>query len=90
MDDVIKTPKDIHLHVVVRSRSKTYFDNNAMSITSINETGTFDILPLHANFITMIQEFVLIVLPDGKEQKFEIKGGVLRVLGETVDIYLTA
>ena len=88
MDDVIKT-NDVHLHVIVRSRSKTYFDSNALSITSINETGTFDVLPLHANFITMIQEFVLIVLPGGKEQRFEIKGGVLRVLEENVDIYLT-
>lgn len=84
-----KSTDDQNLHVIVRSRSQTYFDGKAKSVTSTNDTGIFDILPLHANFITMIQQFITVLLPDGKEQKFEIKGGVMRVLGETVDIYLT-
>jgi F0F1-type ATP synthase epsilon subunit len=83
------TPESPKIDVVVRSRSKTYFDGQASVITSTNETGIFDILPQHANFITMIQDFVNVVLPDGKEQKFEIKRGVLRVLGNKADIYLT-
>ncbi|MBT7349967.1 hypothetical protein HN803_04185 [candidate division WWE3 bacterium] len=81
--------QDQNLHVIIRNRSKTYFDGKAKTVTSTNATGMFDVLYLHANFITMIQQFVIVKTPDDKEQKFEIKGGVLRVLGETVDIYLT-
>jgi F0F1-type ATP synthase epsilon subunit len=89
MAEKLLEQSDQQIEVIVRSRSKTYFDGKAKAITSTNETGVFDVLPQHANFITMIQDFVTIVLPDNKEQKFEIKAGVMQVIQNKADIYLT-
>ena len=77
------------LDVVVRSRSKTYFNGQAKVVSSNNDTGSFDVLPHHANFITLVDQFVIVALADGTEQKFEIDKGVMRVFEDKVDIYLT-
>jgi len=89
MADKLLEQSTNQIDVIVRSRTKTYFNGKAKAITSINETGTFDVLPEHANFISMIQDFVTVVLPDNKEQKFEIKTGVMQVIQNKADIYLT-
>lgn len=77
------------LNVVVRSRSKTYFQGKAKVVSSNNDTGVFDVLPEHANFITLVDKFVVVTLARGDEQKFDIDKGVMRVLENKVDIYLT-
>lgn len=77
------------LDVVIRSRSRTFFNGKVESITSSNATGIFDVLPTHANFITMVNDFVSINLPGGKSQKFKIRDGVMRVIENKVDVYLT-
>lgn len=77
------------LDVLIRSRSKTFFNGKAEFVTSTNKTGVFDVLPFHANFITMVDDFITVSLPGGKSQRFEIQGGVLRVIEDKVDIYLT-
>ncbi len=77
------------LNVVVRSRSKIYFEGSAKIVSSNNETGVFDVLPHHANFITLVGKFVTVILADGGEQRFEIDKGVMRVFEDKVDIYLT-
>lgn len=76
------------LEVYIRSRKKDYFKGLASSITSINEKGEFDVLPLHANFITLIKDFIVIDKKTQAEQKIEIKTGVLSVSSNKVDIYL--
>lgn len=89
MEEKLLEQTEQQIDVIVRSRSKTYFDGKAKAITSTNEAGVFDVLPQHANFITMVQDFVTVTLPNNKEQKFEIKTGVMQVLQNKADIYLT-
>jgi F0F1-type ATP synthase epsilon subunit len=78
----------IQLHVFVRSRSRTFFQGPALAVTSNNERGIFDILPLHANFISLIKDYIKITLPDKQTQKFDIEKGLLRVSNDQVDVYL--
>lgn len=77
------------LNVTMKSREKEFFEGEAKSVTSSNDDGVFNVLPQHANFITMIKDFVKIGLEDGESKDFEISSGVLRVYEGKVDIFLT-
>ena len=77
------------LDVTMKSRKKKFFEGKAESVTSNNDDGVFNVLPQHANFITMIKDFVKIGLENGDTKDFEITNGVLRVYEGKVDIFLT-
>ncbi len=79
---------DLEVYVKIRSRTKTFFEGNAKSVTSINQTGVFDILPMHANFITLIKDYVLVNKGLPTEKKVQIKSAVLSVIGTKVDVYV--
>lgn len=76
------------IRVVIRNRENVLFDEEITAISSYNEKGLFDVLPLHANFISIIKE-ALILHKGGKDkQEMKIDGGVLRVHENQVQIYL--
>ena|SRR5664279_3063123 len=78
----------LKVHLIVRNRGKILFDEDIKSITSVNDTGTFDILPLHANFITLIKEYIIVHKLDGTIQKKEINNGVLKVRENLINCYI--
>ena len=85
------TPSDITgiIRVKARSREAVTFEGEAVAVTSINDRGEFDVLPNHANFISIIKDYIIIKKKDGQEQKIELKGPtVLKVWKNRVDIYL--
>ena len=84
----MKQSKEPQLTLNVRSATKTEYKGLAHTITSINETGVFDILPTHANFISIIKNYIVIDkgLPSQKEIKLET--GVLTVSRNKEDVYL--
>lgn len=76
------------IRVVIRNRENILFDEEITAISSYNEKGLFDVLPLHANFISIIKD-ALILHKGGKDkQEMKIDGGVLRVHENQVHIYL--
>ena len=76
------------LNVNIRSRKKNFFTGKTFSVTSINNKGEFDILPLHANFISLIKNYVILSKGTENEQKFALSTGVLRVKENRVDVFL--
>ena len=80
---------DSYLELLIQDRKQTFFDGKVLSLTSTNDAGEFDVLPQHANFITMIKEFVKIYETEEKTKTFDIKEGVMRVQNGKVEIYLT-
>lgn len=59
------------LNVKIMSPTQTIFDGEVLSISSVNSTGKFDILPYHANFITLISKnpVILRIRKKGMEGK---------------------
>ncbi len=57
------------LNVKILSPTQTIFDGPALSVSSTNTLGKFDILPYHANFITLVEKtpVVLRVRKEGAE-----------------------
>lgn len=65
-----------------------YFEGEAYSISAVNESGPFDILPKHHNFITMLVPCELVIQsPDG-EKKFKITRGLMHVRNNRIIVFL--
>ena len=67
------------------------FSGKAWAVSSENKLGKFDVLPLHANFISQIFGALTIHLPEEagkKELNYKFKGGVLEVSNDQVKIFL--
>ncbi len=58
------------------------------AITSYNEVGTFDVLPEHANFISLIQKSLIIHELRGSKNEIKFDVALLRVSENKVEIYL--
>jgi len=76
------------MHVKVYSPFQVYFNQNALSISGENDTGPFDILPHHHNFMTLLKPSELTIRkPDG-DQKIRIASGVMHVKADQVVVFL--
>ena len=77
------------LHLLIRSREKLLFQGSVLAVSSVNESGPFDILPEHTNFISLIKDFINIRLPDGKTQKITINNAIIKTNNNEVKIFLS-
>ena len=76
------------LHVRIISPQQLILDTEAQSVSSKNSQGNFDILPLHANFITVIENSPIIVrVKDQKSAIFKFPVAIIHVQENKVDIY---
>ncbi len=84
------TARSHSMRVKVHSPHKVFFDEVASSISAVNATGDFDILPRHHNFITLLDPCELIVRRTGKqpEQRIKISGGLMHVKADRVTVFL--
>lgn len=76
------------MHVKVYAPFKTYFDGIADSISAANDTGPFDILPRHHNFMTLLSPCDIIVRSDQGEEKVSIARGIMHVKADRVIVFL--
>ena len=77
------------LSVIVRDRTGILFEGPAEAVSSYNENGLFDVLPLHSNFICIIRRMIL-VRKTRKGNPIEIpleQSGVLKVRENAVEVY---
>jgi F0F1-type ATP synthase epsilon subunit len=76
------------LLVVVATPDEQIWEGKAESVSSENSAGTFDILPQHANFVTMIKGKPIIVRTQSDGEKtFTYKNAVITVKEDKVSIY---
>jgi F0F1-type ATP synthase epsilon subunit len=77
------------MHVKIYSPFKIYFDGQANSLSAINKTGPFDILPRHKNFMSLLAPCVVTVRAAGKDDfKLNITRGVMHVKSDKTTIFL--
>lgn len=76
------------IHVTVRDRRKVIYEADARAVTTYNETGLFDILPQHANFISLIEKSVVIHTVDGKKTTITIDNGLVKVKDNAIHLYV--
>lgn len=78
----------ISMHAKVYAPFKVYFDGIANSISAVNDTGVFDVLPRHHNFMTLLNEGEIIVRTDRGEEKIKITRGIMHVKADEVIVFL--
>ena len=76
------------LAVKVYAPFKVYFEGDAYSVSGINGTGPFDVLPHHHNFLCMLVPSDLIVrTPDG-EKVIKIARALMHVKADRVVVFM--
>jgi len=76
------------LQLKVMDHQRVLFSGEVVSLSSVNEKGVFDVLESHANFITLIQERLVIRLLSGEEKVFELERGIMKVNKDVVTIFV--
>lgn len=79
--------KNALLFVTVKNPSGIDYQGHAQSITSYNDTGVFDVLCFHANFISIIKNSVVIHGDEKKSITIPIEIGIMKVYKNTVTIF---
>lgn len=77
-----------NMHVKIYAPFKVYFDGNAHSISATNDTGPFDILPRHHNFMTLLNSGDIVVRTDRGEERVPIARGIMHVKADDVIVFL--
>ncbi len=76
------------LNLTIRDRDSVIYDGEVNTLSSVNETGKFDVLRKHANFISLIKDYIIVRELTGEEKKYEIGSGIMKVLENDIFIYL--
>lgn len=83
-------PANIHLSTIIRDPNRILFEGAAVAVSSYNSSGIFDVLPMHANFISLISKKITIVKPDQTLVELSVTSAVLKVENNTVQVYIGA
>lgn len=76
------------LDVRIDSPQKTLWEGKALSVSSKNGRGVFDILPQHASFITLVENEPLRIVEENKKaQTFTFTRCVIYTHKDKVVIY---
>jgi F-type H+-transporting ATPase subunit epsilon len=83
-----KTTKSTSLKLKIFNPFKTFYEGQCQSISAVNDTGPFDILPGHHNFISLIKAGKITVRDSQGEQTFDVSKGVMHVQKDAVTVFL--
>ena len=78
---------DEPLLVEIKSPEKMIWEGRALSVSSINSQGPFDILGMHANFITIVEGKPILIRTQGKVQEYSFPRSVIYTHKNSVKIY---
>ncbi len=79
---------DTSLFVSVRGPEKLLYEGDVSALSSVNERGPFDVLPMHENFISIIGQKLVLTLKNGEIKEFPVDKGVMRTYKNNVDVFL--
>ena len=80
---------ELTMKVKVYAPFRTYFDGSAKSVSAVNATGPFDILPKHKNFISLLSPGTLTVrIPERPDFEMEIEQALIHVKLDLVTVFL--
>lgn len=88
-EDKANQPRPGYMWAKIYTPFTTFFEGEARSITAKNDTGVFDVLAEHHNFITMLLPYDCIVEDvDGKKQTIPMHRGLLHVKDNHLTIFM--
>ena len=76
------------IRVIVQDTENIIFEGEVDRISSFNEVGPFDIFPMHANFISLIQKNLTLYHKHEKVKELKLEQAVMKVKKDVVEIFL--
>lgn len=77
------------IDICIKTAESTLFQGQALSLSSVNDTGPFDILGFHENFISLIQKRIVITKENGETVVFPIPSkGILHIESNKATVFL--
>ena len=75
--------------VKITTHNEIAWEGDATSVSSQNSTGPFDLLPGHANFVTLVNKNAPIVVrtKENKDQSFSYERAIVSVRDGVVTVY---
>jgi F0F1-type ATP synthase epsilon subunit len=81
-------PKKLTIDIKVYAPFKIYYEGKGSSISAVNETGPFDILPHHHNFLCMLVPGNLIIeTPEGRKV-IKVSRALMHVKADRVVVFM--
>lgn len=77
-----------NLSLHIQSADKVLFSGEVESLTSKNEQGEFDVLPMHENFISIIHTQIAYKPAKKPSVKLDIEQAILHINNNEVKIFL--
>ena len=76
------------LFVSIKGPDGIVFEGQVDALSSVNEVGPFDVLPLHENFIALIKDKLILYNKKEKVKELAIDGGVIHISRNIAHIFL--
>lgn len=67
---------------------KIYFEGDAYSVSAINATGPFDVLPHHHNFLCMLVPCMLTIQSPAGPQTIKVNRALMHVKADRVVVFM--
>ncbi len=81
-------PKKPTIAIKVYAPFKVYYEGDGYSISAVNATGPFDILPRHHNFLCMLVPCNLVVETPEGQKTFKISRALMHVKADRVVVFV--
>jgi F0F1-type ATP synthase epsilon subunit len=80
---------DRKIQITIKNKNGTVIDEDVKAVSSYNQYGIFDVLPLHTHFISLIRKKIIVRnRKDGTDREMDIGTGLMKVDDNKVDIYV--
>ncbi len=76
------------IRVIVRDTENVIFDGEVDRVSSFNEVGRFDVYPMHANFISIINQEISLYKNGQKIKEIKIEQAIMKVKQDVVHVFL--
>lgn len=74
--------------VKVYAPFQVYFEGEAHSVSAVNDTGPFDILPKHHNFLCMLVPCNLVIKSPDVEKTIKVHRALMHVKSDRVVVFM--
>jgi hypothetical protein len=74
--------------VKVYAPFQVFFEGQAVSVTGVNETGPFDVLPHHRNFLCMLVPSELVIRTPYEEKRIKVSRALMHVKADKITVYV--
>ncbi|KKS46221.1 MAG: ATP synthase epsilon chain [Parcubacteria group bacterium GW2011_GWA1_47_8] len=76
------------LSVKITNTERIIWEGTAEAVSSENKDGPFDILPEHANFLTLVSNKPIMIHHAKGSQEFLFKQAIVYVFSDKVSVYV--